>query len=58
MISVWIKMNEHNSNDRTIDRLLIYWLETNLICYDLSPITVVVDLSGAKAFVRILKIEL
>ncbi|KAE9553392.1 hypothetical protein FO519_003402 [Halicephalobus sp. NKZ332] len=47
---LWIKMNEHNSNDRTIDRLLIYWLETNLICYDLSPITIVIDLSGAKTF--------
>uniref|UniRef100_A0AC34REN0 Major sperm protein n=1 Tax=Panagrolaimus sp. JU765 TaxID=591449 RepID=A0AC34REN0_9BILA len=45
---LWIKLNKHNPNDRTIDRLLVYWLETNLIWYHSSPLTVVIDLSEVR----------
>lgn len=44
-------MNEHKPDDRTIDRLLIYWLETNLLYYGLSKLTVIIDMSNAKFMV-------
>uniref|UniRef100_A0AC35GXK0 CRAL-TRIO domain-containing protein n=1 Tax=Panagrolaimus sp. PS1159 TaxID=55785 RepID=A0AC35GXK0_9BILA len=45
---LWIKLNEHDPSQRTIDQLLIFWLEHNLKTFEMSPLTVVIDLSGAK----------
>uniref|UniRef100_A0A914Y4M0 Major sperm protein n=1 Tax=Panagrolaimus superbus TaxID=310955 RepID=A0A914Y4M0_9BILA len=45
---LWIKLNQHDPSERTIDQLLIFWLEYNLKTFEMSPLTVVMDLSGAK----------
>jgi hypothetical protein len=45
---LWIKLNQHDPSERTIDQLLVFWLEHNLNTYKMDPLTVVIDLSGIK----------
>lgn len=46
-------MSQHDLNERKIDQLLIFWLEQNLQAYEMGPLTIVIDLLGAKTIVRL-----
>uniref|UniRef100_A0A7E4ZY61 Major sperm protein n=1 Tax=Panagrellus redivivus TaxID=6233 RepID=A0A7E4ZY61_PANRE len=46
---LWIMMSDHDPADRSIDRLLIFWLEMNLVHNSLAPMTVILNLTGCKA---------